>query len=185
MPRTYVMLVALALSLLSVGALYGTFADRAAGQSASAEASALALDQPLPLGTRIPAEEVEFAVQPLSTSIGSTNCRKNAGNPHIAASYFPDAAKTVGGVIKCSTKKDYLHAQARLWKKEGKYYTLKDTGTGECNNCYRKVLPAFRKCWNRNSNKFWADAYVKVRNDGNVHKGVGQSQVVTLNCGGF
>ena len=203
MHRTHVTLVTLAAVLLAAGALSATFAGWAAGQSASAQASAPAgvtasagasacaegstpaLDQPLPVGTCIPAEDVESAVQPLSTAIGNTNCEKNAGNPHIATSMTPDAAKTVGGVIRCSTKKDYLYAQARLYKKEGDWYVLKDTGQGDCNDCYRKMLPAYRSCWNNNSNKFWADAYVKVRNNGNVTEDVGQSQRVTLNCGDF
>lgn len=162
------------------------FTGRAAGQSASAEASAPALDQALPVGTRIPAEDVESAVQPLSTSISGTDCEKNSGNPHIATSITPDAAKTVGGVIRCSTKKDRLWAQARLWKKEGDWFVLKDTGTnGNCYGCRRTMPPAYRRCWNDNSNKFWADAYVTVENNGNTHHGNAESQVVTLNCGGF
>jgi hypothetical protein len=51
---------------------------------------------------------------------------------------------------------------------------LKDTGTGDCNDCYRKMMPAYRRCWN--SNRFWADAYVRVRNNGNVNEGVGKAR---------
>lgn len=180
MYRTHVTLVALVLVLLTVGALSATFGNQAVGQSAPA------LDKALPVGTRIPAEDMESSVQLFSSSIPGTDCEKNSGNPHIATSFIPDAAKTVGGVIRCKTKKDRLWAQARLWKKEGDYYVLKATGTnGNCYNCYRTMPSAYRRCWNRNSNKFAADAAVTVQNNGSTHRDHASSQVVTLNCGGF
>jgi hypothetical protein len=134
--RRSVTMGVLAPVLLAVGVLSVTFIDQVAGQTAPAEAtatvsatataaasstcageSAPALDQRLPFGTCMPAEDVESAVETAGTAIGSINCEKYAGNPRIASSYFPDAAKTVGGVIRCRTKKGALHAQARLWKK--------------------------------------------------------------------
>lgn len=147
--------------------------------------SAAELDKPLTVGTCISAEEMESRMEWAATSIGATGCEKNSGNPHIATSTFPDSVKTVGGVIRCKSKKDYLYSNPRLWKKDNGTWVLKDASNGYCNNCYKKMMPAQRRCWNRNDNQFVADVYVVVRNNGNRTDGRGESQTVTVNCGGF
>lgn len=171
--------------LLAFGVLTATSTNYAAGQSTSTKASSISRVQVLPVGTRIPAEEFESTVQAASSQIGNTNCRKNSANPHIATQTTPDTVKTVGGVIKCSTKKDRLYTQVRLWKKDNGSYRLKDENTAECKNCYRRMTNAKRRCWNKNSNKFIADAYVYVEKNGNGTEGVGMSSAQRLNCGGF
>jgi hypothetical protein len=182
--RSYVTLVALATVLLVVGALSTTFAGRATGQSTPGEACAPAQDQDLPVGTVVPAECFEDTVQTASSPINNTGCQKNSGNPHIATSMTPDAVKTVGGVISCNSRKDRLHSQSRLWKKiSSGNYLLVDTGQSDCTTCYRSVANAHRTCSNNNRNTYAANAYVEVHNNGNRHEGLGESQVVTLNCG--
>jgi hypothetical protein len=138
----------------------------------------------VPVGTVVPAECFEDTVQTASSPINNTGCQKNSGNPHIATSMTPDAVKTVGGVISCTSRKDRLHSQSRLWKKiSSGNYLLVDTGQSDCTTCYRSVSNAHRTCSN-NNNTYAANAYVEVHNNGNRHEGLAESQVVTgLNCG--
>jgi hypothetical protein len=145
--RRSVTMGVLAPVLLAVGVLSVTFIDQVAGQTAPAEAtatvsatataaasstcageSAPALDQRLPFGTCMPAEDVESAVETAGTAIGSTNCEKNAGNPCIASSYFPTRQRA------CASS---------AVEKEGDWFVLKDTG--DCNDCYKKMMPAYRR----------------------------------------
>lgn len=173
MYRPHVMLVSLAAVLLAVGALSVTSADRVAGQSTTPEASATSED---------------FTVAPLSTPINNTGCEKNANNPHIAVQDpVPRRAKGFGE-INCNSKKDELYVRTVLWKKGNDgdtTWSVADFDVRSCTTCLHTGIAAEKACGNRNSNLFQTVAKVAVYNNGNTYPDTGESQVVTLNCGGF
>lgn len=190
--RPYTAVAILALAMLAAVALSVAFVDRVAGQPASTEASAPVAERFSQVPTMLTAEEVQALVredaQWSSTPIGETGCRVNSGNPHRPTKSDSNYVKTVGGVVKCNSKKDRLWSKSYLYKKDpdsGSYYLEAANTIGSCYDCYRRVSPAKRYCWNDNRNTYFARADATVANNGKTTRQRGESQIVTINCGGF
>lgn len=171
--RSLAAVVVLGLLLLAAGALSAAFADRAAGQSATPDGRAL-------------------VVEPRATSIGKTGCYKNATDPHKAVKTPGNPMKGFGEIRGpgkqryCPQKKDRLFIETTLWIKGNngdRTWNVADRSTNGCTTCARTAIGATSPCRNNNSNLYYTEAYVYIKNNGNETADRGYSDVVTRNCG--